>query len=696
MSLKPLPSGYVDRVFSGVLGKVIGVYLGRPFEQWSHERIERELGEVWWFQHEKLGVPLIVADDDITGTFTFIRALEEHGFSYDITPEQIGQTWLNNLVEGKSVLWWGGRGRSAEHTAYLNLKEGVPAPESGSIARNGPIMPQQIGGQIFIDGWGMLCPGQPVEAADLARRAASVSHDGEGIYGGMAVAAMVSSAFGRKSIDELLDVAVSVIPVNCLVAEVHRDVRAWAAEDQDWRATLRRIQAKWGYDQWPGGCHMLPNHAIIVLALVYGEGDFNRSLMIACTAGYDTDCNAGNVGAILGLLETKTFYDESLRNEVADRLLMPTADPAGLVSDVPTMTMRVVNAARQMRGMSSNHGPKLGGVFGQASSPDSGLNYSACGWTPYDSPECRGWSHLIPQGRWFEADDLPMGRTARWSVDLWARPAGGGYGISGSPRIAPGQVIQAKISNTVMGAVAWLWLDAIRADGSTARLRIQLPSHEEVAALLWTPDLPPDSAALSLGLEFIPLPGEVSRGCVFIESIDWSGEPTLDLPAGPAPEMRQQWVDATDQEAEWWGDAIACVQNRGRGMLLHGQQAWRDIRLSAEASCDHGRAFGLAIRVMGLRRYVALEFDGSEARIVRRRDDEVATLGAWPFAWPAGSRKHIWIEAQGDIIRAGADGELWEAMAPDAPQGCIALWAEEGAAQFRTVRVRPSNSPRHA
>jgi hypothetical protein len=289
-----------------------------------------------------------------------------------------------------------------------------------------------------------------------------------------------------------------------------------------------------------------------------------------------------------------------------------------------------------------------------------------------------------------------MGRTASWSVDLWTPAAGGSYAAAGSPRLSPGQVIRAGINNELQDASGLLWLDFIRPDGTIGRLNYELTQVEEKSSLEWLPDLPADSAPLALGLEILPKPSRMSHGHVAIHFLDWSGEPTLDLPAGPAIEMRQQWVDATDQEAEWWGDAIACVQNRGRGMLLHGQQAWRDIRLSAEASCDHGRAFGLAIRVMGLRRYVAIEFDGSEARIVRRRDDEVATLGAWPFAWPAGSRKHIWIEAQGDIIRAGADGELWEAMALEAPQGCIALWAEEGAAQFRTVRVRPSDSPRQA
>ena len=114
-----------------MLGKTIGVYLGRPFEGWPYDRIMRELGEVDYYVHERLGKPLIVADDDISGTFTFLRALPDHGNSHDLTPAQIGETWLNYLVERRTILWWGGMGNSTEHTAYLRLKAGIPAPASG-------------------------------------------------------------------------------------------------------------------------------------------------------------------------------------------------------------------------------------------------------------------------------------------------------------------------------------------------------------------------------------------------------------------------------------------------------------------------------------------------------------------------------------------------------------------------------------
>ena len=69
-----IPEDYLEKVYAGVLGKLIGVYLGRPFEGWSHRRIMKELGHIRYYVHERLNSPLVVTDDDVAGTFVFIRA----------------------------------------------------------------------------------------------------------------------------------------------------------------------------------------------------------------------------------------------------------------------------------------------------------------------------------------------------------------------------------------------------------------------------------------------------------------------------------------------------------------------------------------------------------------------------------------------------------------------------------------------
>ena len=80
----PLPNDYAERVYAGVLGKVIGVYLGRPFEGWTYEKIQEQLGDIEYYVHNKLNVPLIVTDDDISGTFTGTFLGHFPGHSWDI------------------------------------------------------------------------------------------------------------------------------------------------------------------------------------------------------------------------------------------------------------------------------------------------------------------------------------------------------------------------------------------------------------------------------------------------------------------------------------------------------------------------------------------------------------------------------------------------------------------------------------
>ena len=169
---------YQNQIYAGVLGKIIGVYLGRPVEGWSYKKIQETFGEIKYYVHDQVGVPLIVADDDISGTFGFFRAIADYGFREDISAKEFGKTWLNYIIENKTILWWGGLGRSTEHTAYLNLKNGMEAPESGAISTNGKTLAEQIGAQIFIDAIAMACPGNPNMAVQLVRKAASVSHDG--------------------------------------------------------------------------------------------------------------------------------------------------------------------------------------------------------------------------------------------------------------------------------------------------------------------------------------------------------------------------------------------------------------------------------------------------------------------------------------------------------------------------------------
>ena len=137
-----VPADYLERVYAGVLGKIIGVSLGRPVEGWSYARITETFGELDRYVHAHRGWPLILPDDDLTGTFTFLRTLERVAAGA-VTAADIGDTWLDQIVAGRTCLWWGGFGNSTEQTAYHRLTAGLRAPLSGSAELNGQTVAEQ-------------------------------------------------------------------------------------------------------------------------------------------------------------------------------------------------------------------------------------------------------------------------------------------------------------------------------------------------------------------------------------------------------------------------------------------------------------------------------------------------------------------------------------------------------------------------
>src|ERR1700678_719404 len=363
--MRQLPPDCLDGAYAAVLGKLIGVYLGRPFENWTYQRIVRELGPIEYYVHDRLDCPLIVTDDDIAGTFTFIRALEDHGARADLSSREIGETWLNYLVEQRSILWWGGSGNSTEHTAWLNLKRRIAAPASGSIATNGAPVAEQIGAQIFIDGWAIVAPGDPKLAVRLAEQAARVSHDGAAVDAAKLWAAMEAEAFVSRDIDHLLEVGLAQISPESPIRRLIADVRQWRSQYPDWRDARSQIEKNYGYDKYPGNCHVVPNHAIMIMAVLYAPDDFARAQTIVCTSGWDTDCNAGNVGCLIGAMLGLAGIDAGgdWRGPVAHRMLLSSADGGGAINDAVRITYRLVDLGRRLAGAPSLAPPQQGAHF---------------------------------------------------------------------------------------------------------------------------------------------------------------------------------------------------------------------------------------------------------------------------------------------------------------------------------------------
>mgnify|MGYP000085344753 CR=1 FL=1 len=291
-----------DRMLGAWLGRCVGCLLGKPVEGWSRRRIEEYLKEEdsyplrdyfprasgedvpggrGVFRGEIQGMP---RDDDVDYTILGLHILES--FGTEVTSEQIADEWLSHL-QYASVY-------TAEREAYRNLADHLPVPETAVYLN--PYR-EWIGAQIRADPWGYVMAGRPVAAADLAFKDARISHVKNGIYGEMMAAAMVASAFTASSPEEIVRTGLAVIPAKSRLAEAVRRVLDWSRRVDSWEKCFERVEENYGHYS---PVHTINNMLNIVLALMYGGGDFTRSISIAVMAGWDTDCNGATTGSVMG------------------------------------------------------------------------------------------------------------------------------------------------------------------------------------------------------------------------------------------------------------------------------------------------------------------------------------------------------------------------------------------------------------
>ncbi len=702
-----LARDYAERVYAGVLGKIIGVYLGRPFEGWTYDRIMAELGEINYYVHEQRGVPLVVTDDDISGTFTFLRALPDYDHSLDLTPAQIGQTWLNYLIEKRTVLWWGGLGNSTEHTAYQRLKCGIPAPRSGSIELNGPIVAEQIGAQIFIDGWGMVAAGDPELAADLARRAGSVSHDGNAIYGAQVIAAMEAAAFVESDLNTLIDTAVRFIPPDSTIYRLIGDIRGWhAAHGDDWRKTREQIVAHYGYDQYGGNCHMVPNHALIIMSLLHGGDDFQKSLMIVNTSGWDTDCNSGNVGCILGLKNGLAGIEAGpdWRGPVADRMYLPTADGGRAISDAVIETYHVVNIARALAG-ADRAAPKDSARY-HFELPGSVQGFRADNSAPSRAvlslENVTGHSPSGDRCLALHYHKLATGRVARAATATFIPPEdldARGYMLIASPTLYKGQTIEAVViadGDNRDAVTCALYVSAYGADDVLYRVYSPEVTLTPGAShsFRWTVSDTDSDPVAEIGVELRS--NTPVNGTLYLDRLTWNGTPEVALtrPAHNGTVWRRAWVDGVESSERWWQEPMRLIQNEGRGLMIHGTRDWADYRVQATVTPHLARHAGIAVRVQGMRRYYALLLsDDNKLRLIKALDGETVLAEA-DCAWQRYAPHDLALQVIGSRIKGWLGDQQMVLEAEDTTRpltgGAVALIIQEGTLGVMAVSIGPA------
>lgn len=351
-----------DRIRGGWAGQMIGVSFGAPTEfRW----LERIIPEDQLPQWRPEMVANALNQDDLYVDMTLAKVLDEKGL--DASTEDFAAMFR----ESRYALW------HANLAARRALRRGVPAGLSGTPRYN--VHANDIDFQIESDFIGLMTPGLPRLAADIALRAGRVMNAGDGILGGVFVSCMYAAAFFESDPRRVVEAGLACLPPRSPYARLIADVLAWHRQyPEDWTKNWAEIERKWnGREPCPAGA-LRPfnidakiNGAYVALGLLYGGGDMGRTIRISTRAGQDSDCNpstaAGILGVMLGwekipdewkrgipaLADKKFAYTDFSFNEIVEntfqRALKAAARSGGQVTDtavrVPPQTPRPVKVA---------------------------------------------------------------------------------------------------------------------------------------------------------------------------------------------------------------------------------------------------------------------------------------------------------------------------------------------------------------
>lgn len=281
---------YRDKMQGAWIGQMVGVAWGTPTEfRWNDQIIPAEKVPVW---ASDFPVKMAYGNDDLYVEMTFLKSLEDYGLEVDI--RQAGIDFANSEYS----LW------CANLAGRVNLRKGIAPPDSSHPEFNR--CPNDIDYQIEADYSGIISPGCPQEAIRLGNIFGRLMNFGDGVWAGQFIGAMYAEAFFTSNVDQLLDAGLAAIPSESDYAQMVRNVRAWHREfPSDWTKCWEKIRAAYSkkfnsaLKDTNGGIDVRLNGACIVLGLVYGNGDLDRSMELSMRCGWDSDCNPSNVGGIL-------------------------------------------------------------------------------------------------------------------------------------------------------------------------------------------------------------------------------------------------------------------------------------------------------------------------------------------------------------------------------------------------------------
>ena len=525
---------------------------------------------------------------------------------------------------------------------------------------------------------------------------------------------MEAQAFVEEDIDTLLDVGISVIPKDSVIYRMIDHIRGWHAGETDWHQGYAKMAATYNYANYGGNCHMVPNHGLIILGLLYGGGDLGESLKVVNTAGWDTDCNSGNLGCLLGIRGGLAAFDDGRdwRGPVADRLILSTADGGRAFSDAAAEAQHVAQIGHALAGEAWT-APKEGARF-NFELPGSVQGF----WAECDGERAAAGERAAVAN--VEGNSATGTRSLRVSAAGTSGAAGRAralaatfmqpdqlghmhYDLAASPTLYPGQRLQIglRLDADASAPVSVRPLVRVYDEAKT----LDTVHGHEVAAAPGEPTsidwVIPDTGGQPIAQVGLEYPG---ANPLYLDYVDWSGGPQIEL-ARPADSdtaardreavWRRAWVPGVDIWLETGREAFNLTQNSGRGLLIHGARDWQDYQVAATVTpifCGRG---GLAARIQGMRRMYALLLGSPDTVQLIKALDGDTVLARSRLAWTADTPYALRLRAIGNRIEGWVDGErVVDVTDTDDPLtgGGVAFVVEEGTCSPTPCRCHPPHS----
>lgn len=288
---------FKQKIRAGWVAQIIGGAMGTALEGYTTANLRKAFGEI----RDYVRKPNTL-NDDITYELAFLKAFEEKG--YDVTAEDIALQWVALIPFG-----W-----SAEDIALKNLRSGIFPPQSG-IHQN-PFY-EWIGAQMRGAICGMVAPGDPREAARLAFIDGTISHGNNGIIGEVFNALLVSLAFVETDIKKILEMSMDMLPKESEYYSVIKFAYESCRVSSDWEEAWHICERRFERYNW---VHAYPNAAAEVVALWFGNGDFDDTMHIIAMEGQDVDCNAAQIMTALGIIGGMESIPKRWMEPIGDKL----------------------------------------------------------------------------------------------------------------------------------------------------------------------------------------------------------------------------------------------------------------------------------------------------------------------------------------------------------------------------------------